>query len=356
MLKDRIKAVQKELNKNEALFIESAPSRYYLTGFNSSAGIIFITREKSVFLIDFRYFEKAKETVDSADVVLLESPKKQLSDIVKNEGITKIFTEPRQIPVSRFNNLKLMFPNTEISDDPKIEDRILEMRAVKSETELSSIIAAQKLTDETFEYICKKITPGKTEREIMLDMEFFIRKSGSEGIAFDFIVVSGKNSSLPHGVPTNKKIEKGDFVTMDFGAVVNGYRSDMTRTVAVSTVSDEQIKVYNTVREAQTAALKAAKPGLICKDVDKIARDIINTAGYECCFGHGLGHSVGIEIHENPSFNTRCETRLSPGMIMTVEPGIYLENKFGVRIEDMIYITENGSIDLTHSPKELIVL
>jgi Xaa-Pro aminopeptidase len=190
----------------------------------------------------------------------------------------------------------------------------------------------------------------------MLDMEFFMRKQGSEGVSFDFIVVSGKNSSLPHGVPTNKLIENGDFITMDFGAVVNGYRSDMTRTVAVGSVNDEQKRVYDTVLMAQKEALKAIAPEKVCKDIDAVARNIINNAGYEGCFGHGLGHSVGIEIHENPAFNTRCETVLQSGMIMTVEPGIYIENKFGVRIEDMVCVTEDGCVNLTKSTKDLIVL
>ena len=356
MADNKIKTLQNELKTGDGVFIESAPSRYYFTGFSSSAGIVFITRESACFLVDFRYFEKAKQTVQNADVILMTSPKQQLTEIIKKFGIKKIFTEPTQLSVTRFNNLKMMFSGIEVSDDSAIENKILEMRSVKSQSELNSIKEAQRLTDETFKYICTKIALGKTERDIMLDMEFFIRKAGSEGVAFDFIVVSGKNSSLPHGVPTDKPIERGDFVTMDFGAVVNGYRSDMTRTVAVGSVSDEQKRVYETVLEAQTAALNMIRPGLVCKDVDREARDIINNAGYEGCFGHGLGHSVGIEIHENPSFNTRCETVLTPGMIMTVEPGIYLEGKFGVRIEDMVFVTDNGIDDLTKSPKELIIL
>jgi Xaa-Pro aminopeptidase len=190
----------------------------------------------------------------------------------------------------------------------------------------------------------------------MLDMEFYMRRLGSEGVSFDFIVVSGQNSSLPHGVPTHKKIQKGDFVTMDFGAVVNGYRSDMTRTVAVGEVSSEQRNVYETVLCAKRAAMEGIKPQIKCQTIDKIARDLIDEAGYQGCFGHGLGHSVGLDIHENPCFNTRCETLLQSGMGLTVEPGIYLENKFGVRIEDMIVVTEQGYENLTQSPDELIIV
>ena len=212
------------------------------------------------------------------------------------------------------------------------------------------------MTDETFSYILGNISAGRTEREVMLDMEFFMRRLGSEGVSFDFIVVSGKNSSMPHGVPTDKKIETGDFITMDFGAVCGGYRSDMTRTVAVGKVSDKQKEVYDTVLKAQQAAIDFIKPGVVCKEVDRVARDIISEAGYGDCFGHGLGHSVGIEIHEPPACNTVCETVMEKGIIMTVEPGIYIENDFGVRIEDMVVVTDNGCEDLTKSKKELILV
>ena len=183
-----------------------------------------------------------------------------------------------------------------------------------------------------------------------------MRKNGSEGIAFDTIAISGKNTSLPHGVPTDKKIEKGDFFTMDFGAVSGGYCSDMTRTVAVGCVSERQKFVYDTVLNAQTESLKIIKEGAVCKDIDAVARNLIYNNGFEGCFGHGLGHSVGLEIHESPAFNTRDETVLKSGTVITVEPGIYLENEFGVRIEDMVLVTENGIINLTESPKELIIL
>ena len=183
-----------------------------------------------------------------------------------------------------------------------------------------------------------------------------MKKLGAERVAFDLIVVSGKNSSLPHGVPSNKPIEKGDFVTIDMGAVYEGYRSDMTRTVAVSNVSDEQKHIYNIVLDAQMKAIEYIKPGIICSEIDKIARDIIYSSGYEGYFGHSTGHSIGIEEHENPSFSRSCRSILEPGMIMTVEPGIYLPNKFGVRIEDMILVNESGYENLTTIDKQLIVL
>lgn len=358
MTKEAIKSIQKELGKNDALLVASIPNRFYLTGFETSDGFVFISHDTSVFLIDFRYVEKAKQIVDSCTVRLSSSPLDEICELCEKNEIKTLYVESEKTSVDFYKRLseKLNPVQVKVSDSDKFDVLLRDLRSVKNEKELSLIKQAQKMTDDTFSYILERITEGRTEKDVMLDMEFYMRKLGSEGVSFDFIVVSGKNSSLPHGVPTDKKIERGDFVTMDFGAIVGGYHSDMTRTVAVGNVSEEQKKVYETVLEAQLAALAGVRPGLICKDIDKIARDIIYKAGFEGCFGHGLGHSVGVEIHERPNFNMRCDTVLLPGTIMTVEPGIYLENKFGVRIEDMIYVTESGSENLTHSPKELICL
>lgn len=356
MIKERIIKIQAELESNEALLVTSHSNRFYLTGFESSAGKVLVTKKIAYFLIDFRYFEKAKSVVDSCEVMLSERVSGEISELLKKHDIKSVFVETYNTSVNDFDSLKNALSEFNVSSDAKFDILLEDMRSIKTEGELELIKKAQVITDETFSYIIDRIEPGRSEIDIMLDMEFYMRKLGSEGVSFDFIVVSGKNSSLPHGVPTQKKIEDGDFVTMDFGAVIGGYRSDMTRTVAVGSVSDEQLRVYETVLKAQVEAIKAVKPDVVCKDIDKVARDIINGAGYEGCFGHGLGHSVGIEIHENPCFNTRCETVLKKGTVMTVEPGIYLENKFGVRIEDMVYVTDNGCIDITGSDKKLIIL
>ena len=237
-----------------------------------------------------------------------------------------------------------------------LSQKLNALRQIKSQDEIELIKKAQKITDDAFSHILNFIKSGVTEKEIALELEFFMRKSGSEGVAFDTIAVSGKNSSMPHGVPTDKPLEKGDFITMDFGAKWQGYCSDMTRTVALGKVTDKQRFVYDTVLKAQKAALDVIKAETICFDVDKAARDIIDNAGFKDCFGHGLGHSVGLYIHESPACNKRDMTPLKSGMIMTVEPGIYLENEFGVRIEDMVLVTENGYQNFTKSPKELIIL
>ena len=355
-LKNRILKIQNELQTDEALLILSDANRFYFTGFPSSAGNVIITKQNCIFLIDFRYFEKAKSEVITSKVVLLENFNRQIAEILKEENIKTLYLETQTTSISKSESLKKAFLQVNISSDDKFDNIITDLRAVKTADELQNIRLAQQLTDKTFTYILNNIKAGRTEREIMLDMEFYMRSLGSEGVSFDFIVVSGKNSSLPHGVPTDKPIERGDFITMDFGAVVSGYRSDMTRTVALGNVTDEQTAVYNTVLDAQLSALKEIHAGVICSDIDKIARDIIYTAGYKGCFGHALGHSVGIEIHESPALSPNCADILKTGTVMTVEPGIYIENKFGVRIEDMVFVEDNGCENITKSEKKLIVL
>lgn len=352
---NRIKKIQSELSYNEAALITSAPSRFYLTGFKSSAGFVFITKEDATFLIDFRYYEKAKSVVKHINTALSEKVFEQIAEIAKKKVITSIYVETDRLSIEEFSTYQRAI-GVDFSNKTLLTDTLRKMREVKTKYEIDSIRMAQSFTDKTFSYILDRIAVGRTEKEIMLDMEFYMRSLGSEGIAFDFIVVSGKNSSLPHGVPTDKKIENGDFITMDFGAVYNGYMSDMTRTVAVGGISDKQREVYDTVLEAQNKAFELIKTGKKCVEIDKAARDYIYSCGYEGCFGHGLGHSVGIEIHENPSFNTRCETVLKSGMVLTVEPGIYIQNEFGVRIEDMVVINDSGFSNLTASSKELIIL
>lgn len=356
MIKERIRLLQNELNGGEAALITSEPGRFYYTGFPSSAGCVAVTRKRAVFFIDFRYYEKAAKTVTDCETVLQKSLYSQLSCLFAEEKISTVYLETASVTLDFFGALSRKLGGISVSSDSRIQRFILKQRSIKSAEEAGKIKEAQKMTDETFSYILDRIAAGRTEREVMLDMEFFMRRLGSEGTAFDFIVVSGRNSSLPHGVPSDKKIQKGDFVTMDFGAVCGGYRSDMTRTVAVGGVSEKQRNVYETVLAAQKKTIEFIKPGVICKDVDRVARDIIAGAGYDGCFGHGLGHSVGLEIHEEPACNTVCETVMSKGMVMTVEPGIYIENEFGVRIEDMVIVTENGCEDITAGRKDLIIL
>lgn len=356
MTKNRIEKLQKSLKNGEAFIVYYGPNRFYLTGFNSSAGVVLITRNSADFIIDFRYFEKAKRLVKSCNVILSNKVFEQLNDILAAQKIKVIYTEASTISMGEFFALKENLKGVKISDDGNIEKLLKSCRAVKSEAELAVMRQAQELTDEAFDYILDYIRVGKTEKAIALELEFYMRRHGSEGVAFDSIVVSGENSSLPHGTPTDRVIRNGDFITVDFGARIDGYCADMTRTVAIGDVSDEQKLVYDTVLKAQLEALKQIRAGAVCKDMDKIARDIIENAGFKGCFGHALGHSLGIEVHEPPAFNTRDNTVLESGMVLSVEPGIYLENEFGVRIEDVIAVTDSGCEIFTKSAKELIVL
>ena len=346
-----------KLKKGQAVLVLSQKNRLYLTRFESGdAGTIIITPEKAYFLIDFRYIEKAKECVKDCEVIMSENLKEQIGEIISRHQITEVFTETDYITMTQFKTYKELLAPATLSDDDTFNKEILALRRTKTPDELEAIKKAQKLTDETFSYILPKIKEGVTERELALDMEMYMRSRGSEGVSFDFIVVGGENSSLPHGVPTDRPFKKGDFITLDFGAVIDGYHSDMTRTVAIAPITDEQKRVYETVLKAQTAALEMMKAGVTCKEADTTARTIINEAGYEGRFGHGLGHSVGVEIHESPACNQRCTLPLIEGDIMTVEPGIYLEGEYGVRIEDMVYVTKDGVINLTESEKQLILL
>ena len=343
------------MEKGVCAIIQNPVNRFYLSGFRSSAGMIVLTENKAVLLVDFRYFEKAKKTVQNMEVVLANNFYANAKEMLETENIKKILPETDFINLDSFERMKKAFEGIEVSNDNSLSQTISSLRQIKSAEETKCIKKSQGITDNAFAHILNFIKAGVTEREIALELEFFMRKTGSEGVAFDTIAVSGKNSSLPHGVPTEKPLENGDFLTMDFGAVYNGYCSDMTRTVAVGYVTDEQQKVYDTVLKAQLSALKEIGPNKVCKEIDKIARDIINKE-FEGCFGHGLGHSVGLEIHENPALNTRDETLLKAGVIMTVEPGIYIPDKFGVRIEDMVLITDTSYENLTKSPKELIII
>ncbi len=352
----KIKEIQNLLNEDSCALISSDVNRFYLSEFPSSAGNIIITKNSATLLIDFRYFEKAKKTVKNMDVLLCQSLYKDITSVLKNKNIQNIYIETAHITLETLNRMEKGLEDFCILKDSALSHKLNALRQIKTPREIEFIKKAQSITDKAFAHILNFIKVGVTEKEIALELEFFMRKNGSSGIAFDTIAVSGKNSSLPHGVPTNKPLENGDFLTMDFGARFEGYCSDMTRTVGLGQVSETQQEIYNTVLQAQLEALKNIKPNVQCKEIDKIARDIIVNKGYGECFGHGLGHSVGIEIHENPAFNTRDETPIKKGMVITVEPGIYLPDKFGVRIEDMVVITDDGFENITKSDKNLIII
>jgi Xaa-Pro aminopeptidase len=340
----------------DAALILSRHNRRYFTGFDSTEGIVFITREKAVFLVDFRYYEAAKAKVKSCGVELYESRKKDLPKLAARSGARRIAVESYEIPVSFAAKLKEELEGVRIDCSDSLSELIEALRMVKRPDEIAVIAKAQEIADLAFSHALDFIRPGVSEREAALELEYFMRKNGAEDKAFDLIVVSGENTSLPHGTPGNRVFQSGDFITIDMGAVCQGYCSDMTRTVALGQVSEEQKAVYGAVLASQLEAERAIKAGALCSDIDKIARDLITAAGYGGCFGHGLGHGVGLQVHEAPRFSPSCGTKLRKNMVMTVEPGIYLENRFGVRIEDLVLVTADGCRIFTRSPKELIVL
>ncbi len=353
---NRIQKLQEKLAANSAALVFSPHNRFYFTRFPSTDGILFVTREAAVFLIDSRYVEAARAEAKDCDVQLLESLAKQLPALAARYGVKTVGIEAYDLPVFEARRFAQMLPGVAFDESAALSRTIARLRMIKEPEELASMDKAQKITELAYDHILSYLKPGVTERDIQLETEYFMKKNGASGPSFDLITIFGETTSRPHGVPGDRKLKPGDFVTMDTGCIVDGYCSDMTRTVAVGHVTEEQKKVYDTVLKAQLAAEEALKPGKRCCDVDKIARDIIDGAGFEGCFGHGLGHSVGVLIHEEPRLSPSCDTVLEPGMTMTIEPGIYLEGRFGVRIEDMAVLTQDGCSIFTKCPKELVVL
>lgn len=353
---DRIKRLAHELPEDmDAALITSGVNRRYYTGFVSSAGALLVTREKAVLLLDSRYVEAGSKKVTDAKVVLMTDMSKQLNELFEEYKVKTVGIESGYMTVESLYSLRRVL-NAQLLDDPRLNSIILKHRCVKSPEEMAEIRAAQAVTDKTFIHMLDVIKPGVSEKDLQLELDYYMLRNGATGLAFETILAAGANGSMPHAVPSDNIIKEGDFVTMDFGAAHNGYCSDMTRTVAVGKISEEQEKVYNLVLKAQLSAIDAVRAGVPCSSIDKVARDIIYNAGYEGKFGHGLGHSLGLEIHENPRFSTLCSDITEAGTVMSVEPGIYLDGRFGVRIEDIVMITEDGCDVITGSEKKLITL
>ncbi len=340
----------------EGIIISSPENRRYFTGFPSSDGFLLITESRAVFFTDSRYIEAAEQSIKNCETRLLTRVSAEIKAFLSEIGITRLLSERERLTVSQLSALKSVLDGIKIAPSVALENKINALREIKTQGEKEKILKAQSIAEGAFRHILGFIKPNITEKEIALELDFYMLSHGAEALSFETIAVTGKKTSMPHGVPDRTKVKIGDFVTMDFGAVYEGYHSDMTRTVAVGKASSEQRKVYETVLTAQAEALKILKKGISCAEADKAARDIITAAGYGDFFGHGTGHGVGIEIHENPSLSPRSGQKLKAGNIVTVEPGIYIPGKFGVRIEDMAYITSDGCENLTSAPKELIIL
>ncbi len=350
-MQDRVDRLLENLHDNEAVFISSYPNIFYYSGFTSEDAYLFISHNKKYIITDSRYLIQAKEQAKDFEVIDI---KNGFEKIFSGANEKYIGFEDCYMNVREYKKLRTKL--AEYQDFVEMQKIINEPRMIKSSDEIKKIAEAEKIGDEAFSYILDRIKEGRSEREIALEIEFFMKKHGATALSFDTIAASGKRSAMPHGIATDKIIENGDFLTLDFGCIFEGYCSDMTRTVVVGKANDKQREIYDTVLKAQTAAINKIQTGIKCSEIDKVARDIITDAGYGENFGHSLGHSVGIEIHENPSFAPSCHEILKNGHVVTVEPGIYIEDFGGVRIEDLIAVENGSARNLTFSPKDLIEL
>jgi len=340
----------------DAIVISSEVNQRWATHFPYQDGLAVITRDRAVLLTDFRYIEAAKAS-KAAEEFEIQMPSIRMPqaayEILKETKAKKVALEEATLSMADAAHFEEVFEGCTVSGGAsKIIDTL---REFKDEEEIEIMKKAQAITDAAFEHIVGWIRPDMTEKQVALELEFYMRSHGADDAAFETIAVSGTASSRPHGVPRDVVLEKG-FLTMDFGAGLEGYCSDMTRTIVIGKADDEMKRLYNTVLTAQLAGLEAMAPGKGNLKVHMVAEKIIDDAGYKGCFGHGLGHGVGMYIHEAPSVGRRAAKShvLTPGQVVTCEPGIYIEGKYGCRIEDMVVITETGIYNFTHSRKDLI--
>lgn len=337
----------------QGLLLTSRYSRMYAAEFDIAEGYAVISKTGARYFTDSRYIESAQNNIRGFEVVDYKTDLFGcINQTIKEFGISSIGFEDEYLTVSEWKNLN---DRVDANMVP-MQKPINAFRASKEQWELDRMIKAQEITDKAFSEVCGRIQEGMTEKALCAELIYCLYKNGAEGLSFDPIVVSGPNSSMPHGVPGDRKLQKGDFITMDFGVLYQGYCSDMTRTVALGYATDEMKKVYQTVLDAQLAGIAISKAGVSGKEIDGAARGVISDAGYGEFFGHGYGHSLGLEIHEDPNCNPRNVQPLPLRAVCSAEPGIYLPGKFGVRIEDVVIMEENGCIDITKSPKNLIIL
>lgn len=337
--------------KLDCVIITKPENRRYFSGFTGSSGMLVISKETNHLLTDFRYIEQATEQAELSQVVRYSTtPFEHLNAIVEEYDFRRIGFEGEYVAYDGYGKLSQCHNGVEwisVSLDP--------LRMIKDELELSSVIKAIQIADKAYSHIVSFIRPGMKEREVALELEYQMRKLGSQKPAFDTIVASGERGALPHGVAADRVINTGDLITLDFGAVYKGYHSDITRTFCVGQASDKQREIYDIVLNAQLAGIEAVRPGLSGKDIDTVARNIIDQAGYGQYFGHGLGHGVGLAIHEDPRLSpSNVNILMQPGMLVTVEPGIYIPGWGGIRIEDIVLVTAVGCQVLTASSKQFI--
>ena len=345
------------LGSGSAVIIFDPSNMFYLTEGYTGEGLVFISQNRRIIVTDFRYTEQAGRQAPAFEVLMTEkgrSADQILAELVQQEGITGVRTETNYLSVDRYNKLRAAL-GEEVSCLP-LDEAPQKLRQIKTPLEVMAIRKACKITADAFRAILPKIREGMTEKELQIELNFTMLRMGAETLAFDTIIASGENGSLPHAIPGERVIRRGDMITMDFGAKVGNYCADMTRTVAFGQPSEEMRRIYDTVLRAQTMCEDALCAGKNCFDIDKLARDYIDVRGYAGKFGHGLGHSVGIDIHEEPRLSPSCQETLKAGVVITVEPGVYVPGLGGVRIEDTCLVKENGCEALTDADKQLIIL
>ena len=350
-----ITLIQQNLGPLDALILTDPISIRYASGFSITDGAAVIARDKAWFITDSRYIEAAQGAISDMELLCTgrDNPLRAiLGEIVARNAYKTVGAEEDRLSHGEWSVLEQDL-SLSLRDAACI---LAGLRASKDADEVNAIIAAQRIAEKALNDVLGIIRPGMTEKELAAELVYRMYKYGGEANSFDPIVVTGKKTSMPHGVPGDDVIAPGDFITMDFGTIYNGYCSDMTRTVALGSVTDEMQTVYNTVLEAQLAGIAAAKPGVQGRDIDMAARRVIEKAGYGEYFGHGFGHSLGLEIHESPNANLSNRESMPEGAVISAEPGIYLPGRFGVRIEDMLWLRDNGAKNLTNAPKELIIL
>ena len=351
-----IATLASQLKSTQAALILSEENRLYFTGFASSNGTLLVMPEESSFITDSRYYEAACSAVTEARVLLQGQVYQQVFDLLQKHNCTEILVEADRMTLSELNKWRKMLPTYSFNVSNRLDMLANGIREIKSEEEIEKMQTAQDIAEKALDELLHILKPGVAERDLANELEYLMRKFGADGISFDTIAVSGANSSKPHGVPGEKLVEAGDFVTIDFGALYQHYHSDTTRTFAVGQPTEEMVNVYETVRKAQQAGLDYVRPNIAAFDLDKACRDVIAEAGYGEYFGHSIGHGVGVEIHEHPFAGPKSEETIRENAIVTVEPGIYLPGKFGVRIEDMVLVTADGHRNFCHLTKELVVL
>lgn len=340
----------------DCVLITSDVNRRYFTGMKSSDGTVIAFRNKAYLIIDFRYIEKARNVVTSAEVIEQKKLYHQLEELIHSNSAKNIAVESHTMTINQLNTLKNSIKDIEFIETDVLSNAINLLRMTKDSFEFDCIKKAQEIAEIAFDGILDFIKEGITEREIAMELERLMAVNGSEGVSFETIVLSGTNTSMPHGVPSDKKVKNGEFILMDYGAVYNDYHSDMTRTVCLGEPTDEMRKIYDVVLKAQETAINSAHSGMTGQELDLIARSIINDAGYGEYFGHSLGHGVGLEIHEKPNVAQSYTHKLNENAVVTIEPGIYIAGKFGVRIEDFVILHENECINLTKCAKNIISL